>query len=296
MLEAAWRGELKAPMFGEDLVQTEPDSSRTRVALQALEFLVVQEIFRSQTAELAHVVLPGASCLEKDGTFTNAERRIQRVRRVLSPPGGAREDWRILNGLMAVTGYPQIHDGTGEVMAEIARVVPAFAGVSHARLEGDGLQWPVTSAVPAGTSTLHVGTFPRGRAQLTLVEYVPSPGARAGLMLITGRVLEHYNAGTMTRRTGNVQLCSGDWLEIHPIDAAARAITDGAPVVVKGPHGEAFAHARLTECVAPGVVFLSFHFPETHANAATGDVRDRLADCPEYKLTSVDVSRRGGTA
>jgi predicted molibdopterin-dependent oxidoreductase YjgC len=290
MLEAARTGAIRGLfIFGEDIVQTDPDSGRTRATLGALEFLVVQELFLSETARLAHVVLPGASFLEKDGTFTNGERRIQRVRRVLDPPGQARADWEILCALMAATGCPQPFGDPGEIMDEIARLAPDFSGVSYARLEGDGLQWPVPGPDHPGTSTLHPVGFPRGRGKLTRVDYAPSPGLGPGLTLITGRVLAHYNAGTMTRRTPNVTLVDADALEIHPRDATARGLADGDRVAVVSAHGEAHAVARVTERVAPGVLFLSFHFPETATNAVTGEVRDRVTGCPEYKVTAVEV-------
>jgi formate dehydrogenase alpha subunit len=292
MLDAARSGAIRGLyIFGEDIVQTDPNSGRTRAALEALEFLVVQELFLSETARLAHVVLPGASFLEKDGTFTSGERRIQRVRRVLDPPGSARADWEILCALMAATGCPQPFQSPGEVMDEIARVAPDFAGVAYAQLEGDGLQWPVPGAGHPGTALLHADRFPRGRGKLSRVDYVPSPGLGPGLTLITGRVLAHYNAGTMTRRTPNVTLVESDALEIHPRDAAGRGIADGDRVAVVSANGEARAVARVTERVAQGVLFLSFHFPETATNAVTGDVRDRLTGCPEYKVTAVEVRR-----
>jgi formate dehydrogenase major subunit len=291
--EAARQGALRGMfILGEDVAQTDSDSRGTRAALQALDFLVVEEIFLSETARLANVVLPGACFLEKDGTFTSGERRIQRVRKALAPPGAALPDWQVLLKLMAASGYPQPFQDPSQIMDEIALLAPAFAGVSHERLERGGLQWPVPALDHPGTATLHEGAFARGRARLVRVEYVPSPGLGEGLLLTTGRVLEHYNAGTMTRRTENNLLVQGDALEIHPIDAAPRGIADGDRVAVASAHGEARAVARVTERVPPGVVFLSFHFPETRTNAVTGEVRDRLSDCPEYKVTAVEVRRQ----
>jgi predicted molibdopterin-dependent oxidoreductase YjgC len=290
--EAARGGRIRGLyLFGEDVVQTDPDAGHTRETLAGLEFLVVQELFLSETARLAHVVLPGASAYEKDGTFTNAERRVQRVRLVVDPPGEARADWRILLALMAATGYPQSFRHPAEVMDEIARLAPSFAGISYARLEGGGLQWPVPDAASPGTAILHQGSFPRGRGKLARVEYVPSPALSGALTLVTGRVLEHYNSGTMTRRTPNRVLVPGDRLEIHPADAAARGIGDGDPVTIASERGSAQARARITERVARGVVFLSFHFPETGANRVTGEIRDRISGCPEYKVTAVEVRR-----
>jgi len=290
MHEAARRGELRAMyIFGEDVAQTDPDSGQTVKALKNLEFLVVQELFLSETAKLAHVVLPGASFLEKNGTFTNGERRIQRVRAALTPLAGTRPDLEIIEALMAATGLPQAAASPSGVMDEIAGLTPIYAGVSYARLESDGLQWPVPSPDHSGTPILYETTFARGRARLACVEFRPSPSFGASLGLITGRVLEHYNAGTMTRRSPNLRLRPTDELEIHPRDAAARGIKDGARVRLRSVSGEAHATARLTDRVSPGVVFLSFHDPATTANSVTGDVRDRLTDCPEYKLTAVEV-------
>jgi predicted molibdopterin-dependent oxidoreductase YjgC len=255
-----------------------------------LEFLVVQELFETTTTQLAHVVLPGASFLEKDGTFTNGERRIQRVRAALPPLAGSRPDWRILADLIAACGGTARYADPSAIMDEIASVTPIYAGLSYAALESDGLQWPIPSAGHPGTPILHVDGFPRGRGRLSRVEYVPSPNSGGALTLMTGRVLEHYNAGSMTRRTPNRGLRSRDELEIHPDDARARGITNGALTIVRSVSGEARATARVTTRVAPGAAFLSFHFPETGANALTGDVRDRRSDCPEYKVMAVEVS------
>ncbi len=292
MYAAARTGEIRAMfIFGEDVLQTDPDSRQVRASLEALEFLAVQELFLTDTARLAHVVLPGASAFEKDGTFTNGERRIQRVRKVVPPMGGARADWEILCALMSAGGLPQPFRHPDEVWEEIARVAPVFAGVRAARLEGDGLQWPVPALDHPGTTILHTERFPRGRGRLARVAYTPSPELGGALTLMTGRVLEHYNTGTMTRRSDNRKLVAGDALEIHPDDAAARGIAEGEPVAIASAHGEARARARITTRVPAGVVFLSFHFPETGANQLTGQVRDRISGCPEYKVTAVEVRR-----
>ncbi len=302
MYDAMRSGDLQAlVIFGEDVVQTDPDSTAVRAALGRLDFLCVIELFLTGTARLADVVLPGASFLEKDGTFTNGERRVQRVRAVV-PPVAGRADWETLLALMAATGLPQPFRSPAEVMEEIAATAPIFAGLRHDRLDGDGLQWPVPATDHPGTPILHVDTFPGGRGRLTVVDWVPSPeleAAAAGggplrapsLALVTGRTLPHYNAGSMTRRTANVTLQDRDFLEIHPVDAAARGIGGGDPVEVESPRGVASATARVTDRVAPGTVFLSFHFPETGTNAATGAGRDGVTDCPEYKLTAVHVAR-----
>lgn len=281
-------------ILGEDVVQTDPDANRVREDLARLELLAVQEIFLSETAKLAHVVLPGASFLEKDGTFTNGERRIQRVRKLLDPPGQARADWRILCDLMAATGYPQSFGHPSEIMAEIASVAPPLHGVSYARLEGDGLQWPVPHAEHPGTPLLHRDTFPLGRARLMRVDYLPSPSLAAKgdhLLLITGRALEHYNSGSMTRRSRNRELLPEDRLQIHPDDARRHGLFDGDRVLVTSRFGKAVGVADVGDEVAPGTLFMTFHFPESAANNLTSDVTDRLADCPEYKLTPVEIQR-----
>lgn len=295
MYEAIDRGEIRGMyILGEDVAQTDPDASTVRARLTKLEFLVVQEIFLSETAKLAHLVLPGASFLEKEGTFTNAERRIRRVRKVLDPPGDARADWRILLDLMAATGFPQPFSSVEEVWDEVRAVAPAFAAATYDALRSSGLQWPVTSEAPEGTPILHRSTFARGRAEFQCVEYQPSPNEVSAifpLVLVTGRVLEHYNSGSMTRRTRNSRIVERDLLDIHPRDAAARNVEDGASVVVASRFGEARVQARITEDVAPGVVFLSFHYPESGTNLVTSDVVDRITDCPEYKRTAVEVRR-----
>jgi formate dehydrogenase major subunit len=292
MYEAALDGQIRAMViFGEDVLQTDPDTRHTRAALESLDFLVVQELFLSETARLAHVVLPGASFLEKDGTFTNGERRIQRIRRAIDPVPGSRPDWEILLALMAATGFPQPFRDPAAVMDEIASVAPIFAGVSYGRLGPDGLQWPVPAADHPGTATLHVETFPRGRGRLSRIEFVASPELRPGLTLVTGRRLEHYNAGTMTRRTPNLTLAPDERLEIHPEDARSRGIGSGDRALVASDHGEAVVPVELTTRVPPGTVHLTFHFPGTGTNRLTGRVRDRLSDCPEYKVTSVEVRR-----
>jgi formate dehydrogenase alpha subunit len=283
-------------ILGEDVVQTDPDANRVRADLCSLELLVVQEIFLSETAKLAHVVLPGASFLEKDGTFTNGERRIQRVRKALEPPGQARADWQVLCDLMAATGYPQSYEEPAQIMAEIAQVAAQFRGVSYARLDGDGLQWPVPSLDHPGTPLLHRDTFPNGPAKLMRVEYLPSPSLADSadkLLLITGRALEHYNSGSMTRRSPNRLLLAEDRLQIHPDDAARYGLVDGDGVIVTSRFGQATAIADVGDEVAPGTLFMTFHFPDSTANNLTSDVTDRLADCPEYKLTPVEIRRAG---
>ncbi len=298
MLEAAASGELDALfVVGEDLVATEPHRDATVAALERLPFLVVQEIFPSQTTPYADVVLPAASAFEKTGTFTNGERRIQRIRPVVPSPGQARPDFDILVALSEATGL--LAPATpAAAWGEVGAVCPAkFGGVTHDRLDPHGLQWPVPATDHPGTTTLHRHAF--GAKERTAFAIVPAldpvdpPDAGHPLRLVTGRVREHYNTGSMTRRTPNLQLLGEDLCEVHPEDAAARGIADGDRVVVSSPRGEAHAVARISERVAPGEMFMSFHFPDTGTNAVTSDVLDRLADCPEYKVTAVQLLKEG---
>ncbi len=299
MYDAARAGTLKALfILGEDVVQTDP-SIHVDAALAALEFLVVQEIFLTETAKRADVVLPGASFLEKDGTFTNGERRIQRVRKALDPMPGARADWQVLCELMARSGLPQTFESPADIMDEVARVNPAFAGVSHARLGDDGLQWPVPSIDSPGTARLHLTAFPTsptGRAHFAEVPWLESPGlAKAAsypIRLVTGRVLEHYNCGSMTRRSDNVVLAPDDALELHADDARAAGIRDGEDCVIESPWGEMTARAVISARVGPGTAFVSFHFPESGTAHVLSPVLDRLADCPEYKVTPIRIKAR----
>lgn len=279
-------------ILGENVVTTDPDAKRVIRTLSRLEFLVVEEIFMSETAELAHVVLPGACFLEKDGTFTNCERRIQRVRAAVPAPGEARADWEILAELLRRLHVPGAYRSAEEVWNEVRKVAPAFSAASYAEMDADGVQWPADANRPHGTPILHIDEFQKGRAVFKKVDYEPSPAlarAEGPLCLITGRVLEHYNSGSMTRRGRNVILAPDDRLQIHPFDAAARGIKSGDRVRIVGKGGEAAATAEVTDAVKKGELFVSFHFAESHTNDLTSDIVDRIADCPEYKVTFVDV-------
>ena len=295
MLDEARAGSLRALWIqGEDIAQSDPDQRRVVEALAKLEFLVVQEIFPSETTAFAHLVLPAASWLEQDGTFTNAERRIQRVRAAAAPPGEARPDWRVIRDVANALGCGWDYPTSERVMEEIARAAPdLFGGVSYARLESGGLQWPCPTPDHPGTPRMHVQGFAGGRAHLGYSDYAASPESDvAGFpyRLITGRVLQHYNVGTMTRRTASLELAPRDWLEIHPADAERQGVREGAEVEVESRWGSCRARARLSPRVIPGTLFLSFHFPETHANRVTGPSRDPDSHCPEYKLTAVRLN------
>jgi len=292
MLEEARGGSLRALWIqGEDLAQSDPDQQRVREALARLEFLVVQEIFPTETSAFAHLVLPAAGWLEQDGTFTNAERRIQRVRAAAAPPGEARADWQVIRDVANALGCDWDYATPDRIMDEIARAAPRlFGGVSYGRLESGGLQWPCPDAAHPGTPRLHERGFARGRALLGHADFVRSPESDiAGFpySLVTGRVLQHYNVGTMTRRTASLALAPCDRLEIHPDDADREGIRDGAAVEIESRWGSCRASAMRTKRVSPGTLFLSFHFPETHTNRVTGPWHDPDSHCPEYKLTAV---------
>jgi len=296
MVRAAESGAIRGLWIaGGDPAQYLPEQERVLRALESLDLLVVQEIFMTDTARRAHLVLPAAGPLEQGGTFTNAERRIQLVRPALAPPGEARPDWEIALLVARALGADWSYGGPAEVMDEIARAAPdLFGGVSHARLAGDGLHWPCPTPDHPGTPRLHVGGFARGRGALTAVEYAGDPEHDVPgfpYTLITGRVLEHHNVGTMTRRTPSVHLAPADVLEIHPDDAAREGLRPGDRVVVESRWGRAEVPAHPSPRMAPGILFLSFHFPESHANRVVGPHLDPISKCPSYKVTAVRLAR-----
>ncbi len=293
MLEAALDGSFRGLYCqGEDPVQSDPNTQHVQAALAAMECVVVQDLFLNETAKYAHVFLPGASFLEKDGTFTNAERRISRVRRV-TPPLAGRADWEVTMAFANALGYPMRYAHPSEIMDEIARLTPTFAGVSYDQLERLGsLQWPCNDKMPDGTPTMHVGGFVRGKGRFMITQYVPTDEKvtpRFPLLLTTGRVLSQYNVGAQTRRTENVRFCAEDILDIHPHDAEQRGIADGDWVGIQSRAGDTVLHARVTESVQPGVIYTTFHFPESGANVITTDNSDWATNCPEYKVTAVQV-------
>ncbi|MSO76928.1 MAG: formate dehydrogenase subunit alpha [Alphaproteobacteria bacterium] len=295
MLDAALDGSFKGILIqGEDLAQSDPNTSHVAAALTAMECVVVQDLFLNETSAYAHVFLPGASFLEKDGTFTNAERRIGRVRKVMEPLSGMAE-WETTMALGKALGYPMHYDHPGEIMAEIARLTPTFAGVSYSLLDRLGsVQWPCNDKAPEGTPVMHVGGFVRGKGKFVVSEYVPTEertGARFPLLLTTGRILTQYNVGSQTRRTANEVWHSEDVLEIHPHDAENRGISEGDRVALQSRAGETTLNVHLTERVPPGVVYTTFHHPVTGVNVVTTDYADWATDCPEYKVTAVEVRR-----
>jgi formate dehydrogenase alpha subunit len=297
MFSNAIEGQVKAMyVFGEDIAQTDPNVAHVEKALSSLELLVVHDIFENVTARFAHVMLPGSSFLEKTGTFTNAERRIQMVHEAVPPPGQARRDLDILLELSARLGFRMPHESSKDVMDEIAALTPHFAGVSHERLGTQGLQWPVPSKDHPGTPVLYEEKFATdsGRARLFAVDW-ERPGELSNeeypFILITGRQLAHYNSGTQTRRTGNLELQGEDWVEIHPEDAAQLGIAFGDEVEVASARGSVRTRACVTTRVAPGDLFLSFHFPEVKTNLLTSASADPTTRCPEYKVSAVRVRR-----
>ena len=296
MFEAALAGEFKGLYCqGEDIVQSDPNTQHVAAALSAMECLVVQDIFLNETAKYAHVLLPGSSFLEKDGTFTNAERRISRVRRVMPPLAGL-ADWEVTVRLSNALGYPMHYAHPEEIMREIAMLTPSFAGVTYAKIDRLGsVQWPCNADTDeAGTPTMHVGGFVRGRGRFFNTRYVPSDEKvtrRFPLLLTTGRVLAQYNVGAQTRRTPNSRWHDEDRLEIHPHDAQERGVSDGDWVGIASRAGQTVLRAHVSERMQPGVVYTTFHFPESGANVITTDSSDWATNCPEYKVTAVQVTK-----
>ena len=298
MLDAATDGTFKALFVqGEDILQSDPNTHHVAAGLAAMECVVVQDLFLNETANYAHVFLPGSTFLEKDGTFTNAERRIQRVRKVMSPLNGY-ADWEVVQLVANAMGLGWTYSHPSEIMDEIAALTPTFAGVHYDRLEQEGsLQWPANDAAPHGTPTMHIDGFVRGRGKFVVTDYVPTDektGPRFPLLLTTGRILSHYNVGAQTRRTANTAWHSEDRLEIHPSDAENRGLKDGDWVTLCSRAGETTLRALVTDRVAPGVVYTTFHHPETQANVITTDYSDWATNCPEYKVTAVQVSASNG--
>ncbi|WP_159347722.1 formate dehydrogenase subunit alpha [Roseomonas harenae] len=295
MLDEAVGGRFKGLYVqGEDIAQSDPDTKHVTAGLMAMECVIVQDLFLNETAKYAHVFLPGSSFLEKDGTFTNAERRINRVRRVMAPLGGL-ADWEAVMALSNALGFPMEYRHPSEIMDEIARLTPSFAGVSYAKLEAVGsVQWPCNEAAPLGTPMMHVDRFVRGKGRFMITDFVPTDertGVNFPLILTTGRILSQYNVGAQTRRTENSRWHGEDVLEIHPFDAEHRGIRDGELVALESRSGEIALRAVVSERMQPGVVYTTFHHAATGANVVTTDYSDWATNCPEYKVTAVQVRR-----
>ncbi len=281
---------------GEDIAQSDPDIKHVHAALRAMECVIVQDIFLNETAKFAHVFLPGASFLEKNGTFTNAERRISPVRKVMSPLAGY-QDWEVTQMLANAIDYPMNYGHPSEIMDEIAQLTPSFKGVSYEKIDQLGsIQWPCTDEAPEGTPTMHELTFMRdnGKGLFMLTEFVATAERVNGkypLILTTGRILSQYNVGAQTRRTENNAWHAEDRLEIHSHDAEDRGINSGDWVGIKSRVGETVLRALVTDRVQPGVVYTTFHFPESGANVITTDNSDWATNCPEYKVTAVQITK-----
>ncbi|MFB7107699.1 formate dehydrogenase subunit alpha [Streptomyces sp. NPDC056190] len=293
MFDAAIDGSFRGLfVHGEDIAQSDPNLKHVTAALEAMELVVVQDLFLNETAKFAHVFLPGASFLEKDGTFTNAERRVNRVRAVMKPKTGKHE-WQIVCEIAAAMGYPMEYDHPGRIMDEIAQVTPTFRGISYASLDKLGsIQWPCNEEAPEGTPTMHVDEFVRGKGKFVVTTYLPTnerTTSRFPLVLTTGRILSQYNVGAQTRRTGNVAWHPEDLLELHPHDAEVRGIGDGDMVTLTSRVGQTSLRAQVSDRMPPGVVYTTFHHPVTGANVVTTENSDWATNCPEYKVTAVQV-------
>ena len=292
---AVEEGKIKALyIFGEDPMRTDPDIAHIKKMLEGLSFFVIQELFLTETAKYADVILPGASYAEKEGTFTNSERRIQRVRKAVSLRGEARLDTDIFTDVMNRMGYPQRRLEADEIMQEIAQLTPSYHGVSHARLDGGAcLQWPCPDETHSGTAILHEGTFARGLGYFYPAKYVESAeiaDMEYPLTLITGRMLYHYNAGAMTQRTeGLNEIASESYVEMHVDDAKALGVADGDKVRITSRRGQIEAIARVGDRVKPKEVFMTFHFEDGNVNHLTNSATDKIARVPEFKVSAVRI-------
>jgi predicted molibdopterin-dependent oxidoreductase YjgC len=278
-------------IMGENPIMTDPDMQNTGKSLTNLEFLVVQDIFPTETAAIADVILPAAAFAEKDGTFTNTERRVQRVRKAVEPPGEAKADWEVVTLLAEKMGFRFGCKNPEEVMKEIASVVPIYGGIHYDRLDEYGLQWPCTDRNHPGTTQLHQGKFIRGLGRFHPVEYKPpaeSVSQGYPLILTTGRVLEHYHTGSMSRRSEVLnELCPSGTVEIHPDDALKLCIVDGDMVVLASERGKIEAPVHVTDKTAPGLAFMAFHWKESPVNVITNPALDPSAKIPEFKVSAI---------
>ena len=297
MFNALDEGNIKAAyIMGENPALSDPDARHIKEALGKLEFLVVQDIFLTETAQLAHVVLPAASFAEKDGTFTNTERRVQRVRQSIKPIGASKPDWQIISEIarrMKAKGFE--YNSPADIMKEIADLTPSYGGITYERLEQGGLQWPCPTEDHPGLQFLHEDMFSRGKGRFAAVEYKPPqelPDASYPLMLTTGRILFHYHTGTMTRRSkGLNELSKEELAEISPKDAQALGIKDGDRIQISSRRGKVQAKAKVTESAQPGVVFMTFHFAESATNLLTNPALDPVSKIPELKVCAVKVEK-----
>jgi len=296
MINAAADGKLKALyVMGENPMLSDPDSGHVEEALKELELLIVQDIFLSETAQLADVVLPAAAFAEKEGTFTNTERRVQRVHKAFEPPGEAHEDWQIICDLARRIGYEMSYRDVAAIEDEIAQLTPIYGGITYDRLEEGSLQWPCPDGEHPGTPILHVGAFSRGMGKFTPVEFIPPqelPDDEYPFVLSTGRILQHFHTGTMSRRSDVLdELVATGAIEIHPDDAESLGIVDGQRVKVSSRRGQIEIGTHVTERVMPGTVFVAFHFREAPANRLTIAALDPVAKIPEFKVCAVKIGK-----
>ena len=295
MMDGAHKGAIKGLyIMGENPMISDPDLAHVEASLKHLELLVVQDIFLTETAQMADVVLPSACFAEKDGTFSNTERRVQLIRKAVEPPGQARTDWEIIAGIATRMGYPMAYSSSEDIMKEIASLAPSYGGIAYDRLKGEGIQWPCPTPEHKGTQFLHKDRFTRGRGLFHAIEYIPPaelPDEQYPLILSTGRVLYHYHTGTMTTRSqGLMERCPESLVEINPVDAEKLGIAEGQSVNVASRRGSVTAKARITERSVPGVVFMNFHFAEAAVNLLTNPALDPIGKIPEYKVCAVNVA------
>jgi len=296
MMDFAYEGKLKALyIMGENPVISDPDTNHVKEALKKLEFLVVQDIFLTETAQFAHVVLPSLSFAEKEGTFTNTERRVQRVRRAVSPIGEAKEDWKIICEIATKMGYPMNYGSAKDIMREIASVTPSYAGITYERIEKEGIYWPCPSPDHPGTPILHVDKFARGKGLFHAIEYIPPaelPDKDYPFFLTTGRILYQYHTRTMTMRTPLNEINPECFVEISKEDARRLGIKSNDIIKVLSRRGEIKAKAIVTERVDKGTVFIPFHYADAAANVLTnGKAIDPIAKIPEYKVCAVRIEK-----
>ncbi len=293
MIDAACAGSFKGIYIqGEDIIQSDPNSQHIAEGLEAMECVVIHDIFLNETSKYAHVFLPGSSFLEKDGSFINAERRINRIRKIMAPLG-EKADWEGTMALSKAMGYDMNYSHPSEIMDEIARTTPAFSGVSYEKLEALGsVQWPCNDEMPEGTPVMHIDRIVRNPGRFMLTEFVPTEdktSRKFPLILTTGRILAQYNVGTQTRRTANNIWCDEDLLEIHEHDAEQRGISDGDLVSIQSRSGEISLRVKISERLQPGILYTSFHFAESATNVITTKHSDWATECPEYKVVAVEV-------
>jgi formate dehydrogenase major subunit len=296
MFPAVLDGKMKAiVILGENPVVSDADCHHVEKALKALDFLMVIDIFNTPTSDLAHVVLPGAAFAEKEGTFSNTERRVQLLRKAVEPPGESKPDWQIIQELSSRFGYPMDYVSPRAIMEEIAKLTPSYGGITYDRLQGDGLQWPCPNTDHPGTKFLHQGRFTRGKGLFSPIEYKPPAemtDEEYPFQLSTGRVHVHYHTGTMTRNSPSLEReISECFLEMHPEDGAELKVADGDWVVIASRRGSVPTRVKLTNVVGRKTVFMPFHFLESRANILTNPAFDPIAKIPEFKVCSVKIEK-----